>query len=83
LHRACIWLNRTYFLEHQAFWNTMTTADLIYERVKELPESLAKEVLDFIGYLQGRRRWQDLMEAQGMSLANIWDNPEDRVWDDV
>jgi hypothetical protein len=32
----------------------MTFADLVYEQVKTLPEPLAREVLDFIGYLRER-----------------------------
>jgi hypothetical protein len=45
----------------------MTFADLVYEQVKTLPEPLAREVLDFIGYLRERgerREWRDLMNAQ-------------------
>jgi hypothetical protein len=64
----------------------MTIADLVYNQVKELPESLAREVLDFIGFLrEGRDRaeWRDLMNAQATGLAAVWDNPEDKVWDDV
>jgi hypothetical protein len=64
----------------------MTLADLVYEQVKELPEQLAREVLDFVGYLrQGRDRdqWRDLMNAQVTGLTTVWDNPEDQVWDDV
>ena len=29
----------------------MAIADLIYEQTKNLPEHLAREVLDFVGYL--------------------------------
>jgi hypothetical protein len=64
----------------------MTTAELIYEQAKTLPEALAREVLDFIGYLRERRdreQWRDLMNAQADTLAPIWDNPEDRIWDDA
>ena len=64
----------------------MTFADLVYEQVKTLPEPLAREVLDFIGYLRERgerRDWRDLMNAQAGALAAVWDNPEDKVWDDV
>lgn len=32
----------------------MTTADIIYERAKTLPEAQAREVLDFLEYLQGK-----------------------------
>ena len=34
--------------------NTITTADLIYERAKTLPEEQAREVLDFLEYLQAK-----------------------------
>jgi hypothetical protein len=62
----------------------MSIADLIYEQVKALPEPLAREVLDFAGFLRGRREraeWRNLAAAQ--SLASVWDNSEDEVWNDV
>ena len=64
----------------------MTFADLVYQQVKTLPDPLAREVLDFIGYLRERgerRDWHDLMNAQAPALAAVWDNSEDKVWDDV
>ena len=64
----------------------MSLADLVYEQVKALPEPLAREVLDFIVFLRERgegREWRDLMNAQAGSLASVWDNPEDSVWDNV
>jgi len=64
----------------------MTIADMVYNQVKLLPEPLAREVLDFVGFLrEGRDRaeWRDLMNAQETALAAVWDNPEDKVWDDV
>jgi hypothetical protein len=64
----------------------MSIAELVYEQVKSLPEPLAREVLDFVGYLRerpDRGEWRDLMNAQGQALASVWDNQEDRVWDDV
>lgn len=64
----------------------MRIADLVYEQVKALPEPVAREVLDFIGYLRDRgerREWRDLMAAQSASLAPIWDAAEDQVWNDV
>jgi hypothetical protein len=66
--------------------NSMTIADIVYEQVKALPEPLAREVLDFVGYLrerQDRADWCDLMNAQAISLAPVWDNAEDKVWDDA
>ena len=64
----------------------MTLAELIYEQVKKLPDQAAREVLDFVGYLRDRGEradWRDLMSAQSASLAPVWDNIEDQVWDNV
>jgi hypothetical protein len=64
----------------------MTIADVVYEQVKALPETLAREVLDFVGYLrerQDRADWRDLMNAQAASLTPVWDNAEDEVWNDA
>ena len=62
----------------------MSIADLIYEQVKALPNQLAREVLDFAGFLrerQDRAEWRDA--PQPRTLASVWDNSEDKVWDDV
>jgi hypothetical protein len=64
----------------------MNAAELVYEQVKSLPEPLAREVLDFIGYLRernerGERR--DLIEAQVGSLEPVWDGVENDIWDNV
>ncbi len=64
----------------------MSIAEMVYEQVKALPEPLAREVLDFVGFLRERRdraEWQDLMKAQAGSLAPLWDNAEDKVWDNA
>ncbi|HEY5048420.1 MAG TPA: hypothetical protein VII49_10405 [Rhizomicrobium sp.] len=64
----------------------MSIADLIYEQVRALPDQLAREVLDFAGFLrerQERAEWRDLMAAQSRALAPVWENSEDAVWDDV
>jgi hypothetical protein len=64
----------------------MSIADMVYEQVKTLPEPLAREVLDFVGFLRERPEregWRDLMKAQSASLAPVWDNAEDEVWDNA
>ena len=64
----------------------MAIADIVYEQVKTLPDPLAREVLNFVGFLrerQARGEWRDLMCAQAAGLATIWDNAEDKAWDDV
>src|SRR5580704_7427566 len=64
----------------------MTIAEMVYEQVKALPDQLAREVLDFVVHLRDRRDnsdWRDLMNAQSGSLVPVWDNAEDKVWDDT
>jgi len=64
----------------------MTIAELIFEQVKKLPDQAAREVLDFVGYIRERgerAEWHDLMSAQSASLAPVWDNSEDQVWDNA
>lgn len=64
----------------------MSLAELILERVKRLPEPLAREVLDFAAFLEtrgDREGWRDLAAAQSGPLNPVWDTPEDRVWDDL
>ena len=64
----------------------MTVAELAYEQIKTLPETQAREVLDFIGYLKERTErghWKDLMGAQSTSLDSVWDNADDEVWNDL
>ncbi len=64
----------------------MDIADLVYEQTRKLPEHLAREALDFVGYLadrQEREHDRDLMTAQQPALTSVWDNPEDAAWDHV
>lgn len=64
----------------------MTIADLVFEQVKTMPEPLAREVLDFARLLHRRGSGvedRDLMNAQLGPLSAIWDNEDDRVWDDL
>lgn len=61
----------------------MQTAELIFEQVKTLPESLAREVLDFVGYLKERGERAEinaLMSAQQSSLEKVWQDEADDVW---
>lgn len=64
----------------------MGLAEIVQEQLKALPEVQVKEVLDFIGYLKSRQeqmQWNDLIQAQEKSLADVWDNPDDEVWNHV
>lgn len=66
----------------------MGIAEKIYQEVRRLPESLAREVLEFVGYLEikhGLRDVQseDLKAAQEPAMRRVWDNSEDEVWNDL
>jgi hypothetical protein len=64
----------------------MTVAEQVYEQAKLLPDPLVREALDFILFLrsrQDRAEWHDLMQAQTLALAGVWDNPADEAWNDV
>jgi hypothetical protein len=66
----------------------MTTAEKIIQEVQRLPEPLAREVLDFIGYIEFKHGLKDqlaeeLKQAQEPAMKHIWDNPEDEVWNDL
>ena len=64
----------------------MTVAEQVYEQAKLLPEPLAREALDFVLFLrerQERGEWRNLMDAQAVALASVWDNDEDEVWNSV
>ena len=66
----------------------MSTAEQIIREIQKLPEPLAKEVLDFIGYIELKHGLKDglseeLKQAQAPVMQHIWDNPEDEVWNEV
>jgi|PlaIllAssembly_1097288.scaffolds.fasta_scaffold543503_2 hypothetical protein len=65
-----------------------STADRIFDQVSRLPEPLAQEVLDFIGYLEVRHGLRDLLTddlkaAQGSAMQHVWANADDEVWNDL
>jgi hypothetical protein len=66
----------------------MKTSERICREVHELPEPLAREVLDFVWYLKDRYGFhqssiEDLKQAQISVMQRIWDNVEDEAWDDL
>jgi len=61
----------------------MNTAEIIYERIKNLPEPLAREVLDFVNFIilkKERTESENLIFAQQTSLSCIWENVDDEGW---
>jgi len=66
----------------------MDIAQEIYKEAQRLPESLAREVLDFIGFIEAKHRLNlmrnhDLKKSQEKVMDDIWDNTDDEVWNDV
>ncbi len=67
----------------------MTLAEQIDEKVRTLPDDLAREVLDFVGFIEAKyvvrsASEQDLQQAQASAMAHVWDNPtDDEVWNDL
>ena len=66
----------------------MSTAEQIMREIQKLPEPLAREVLDFIEYIESKhglkdRLAEELKLAQMPTMNHIWDNSEDEVWNDL
>jgi len=66
----------------------MNIAEKIYEEARRLPEPLAREVLDFIGYIEARHCLSDiqtehLKQAQTPVMHHVWANMEDEAWNDL
>jgi len=66
----------------------MNIAQKIYEQARQLPEPLAKEVLDFIEYIEAKHGLKDigsehLKETQIPVMKSVWDNTEDEVWNEL
>jgi len=66
----------------------MNITEAICREARRLPEPLAREVLDFIGYLEAKHGLRDagiehLKRAQAPVMDHLWDNQEDEVWNDL
>ena len=67
---------------------TMKIAEKIYYEAQRLPEHLAQEVLDFIGYIELKHGLKnelddDSKRAQQPAMRHLWDNADDEVWNDL
>ena len=63
----------------------MNVADKICEKARELPEPLAREVLEFIEQISVHRDSdiENLKKAQGPAMQRIWENTEDDIWNEL
>ena len=60
-------------------------ADKICEKARDLPEPLAREVLEFIERISSHRdsNIEALKKAQEPVMKRIWENKEDDVWNEL
>ena len=63
----------------------MNVTDKICEKARDLPEPLAREVLDFIERISALRDSgiEELKKAQEPVMKQIWENKEDDIWNDL
>jgi hypothetical protein len=63
----------------------MNVADIICEKARDLPEPLARVVLEFIERISAHRdsAIEDLKKAQEPAMKRIWENTEDDIWNEV
>jgi len=57
----------------------MKTADLIYDRARDLPEPMQREVLDFAEYLAQKLRQEDARWSE-LSLGAAFRGLEEDAW---
>ena len=60
----------------------MNVSDKICEIAKDLPEPLAREVLEFIERISAHQDIgiEDLKKAQETAMKRIWENKKDDIW---
>ena len=63
----------------------MNVADKICEKARDIPEPLAKEVLEFIERIYSVQDIgvEELKKAQVSVMKRIWENKEDNVWNEL
>ena len=63
----------------------MNLTDTICEKARDLPEPLAREVLEFIERISSHRdsNIEALKKAQEPVMKRIWENKEDDVWNEL
>lgn len=60
---------------------------VLLEKIRDLPDGRVAEVEDFVDFLRARDEHRALVEAAATlsmpSLAAVWDNTEDDVYNDL
>jgi len=63
----------------------MNIADKICEKARDLPEPLAREVLEYIKQIHARQDIcvEEMKKAQVPVMKQIWENKEDDIWNEL
>ena len=61
----------------------MNTTEVGINEIKQLPESLQREVLNYAHFLKHKAEQDSLFKAQQCSMERIWSNEEDEAWNNV
>jgi hypothetical protein len=66
----------------------MSTAEQIFKEVQKLPDALAREVPDFVEYIELKhglrdRLTEELKQVQEPAMRHVWDNKDDEAWNGV
>lgn len=62
-----------------------TPEQTLIEKLRQLPPERLEEVEDFVDFLRAREEERALVQSAGRisasAFAQVWDNPEDAVYD--
>jgi len=61
----------------------MNTTEVVINEIKQLPEPLQREVLNYAHFLKHKAEQDSLLKAQQFSMEQIWCNEEDEAWNNV
>jgi hypothetical protein len=60
--------------------------EALIAKIRDLPDGRVAEVDDFVDFLRARDEQRELIQSAALvsepSLAAVWDNPEDDVYND-
>jgi len=61
----------------------MYMTEEVINEIKQLPEPLQRELLNYAHFLKYKAEQDSLLNAQQSSMERIWNNEEDEAWNNV
>jgi hypothetical protein len=59
----------------------------LFAKIRDLPDGRVSEIEDFVDFIRAREEQRELVQTAALvsepSLAAVWDNPEDDVYNDL